>query len=96
MLQVKSLIPDRQERELHGTCNFPNSVAAFLHVCDGKEHDSWRTGAEPLGDFPDSEAADTTDYVAGEEPDPWAAGARAPGDGPGREQAGRLSQRPQE
>jgi len=38
MMQVKSLIPEWQEREFHGTCNFPNSVAAFLHVYDGKEH----------------------------------------------------------
>ncbi len=30
--------------------------------------------------FPNSVAADTSDYDAGEEPDPWAAGAGAPED----------------
>ncbi len=138
-----------RERELHRICNFSYSVAPSFPVYDGEEYNSWGTGAEASEDFPDSVAADSSDYDAGEEydpwaagaraprdswfscqwwqrvwlmgnrswgswifpdsvaadssdydageePDPWAAGARAPGDGPGREQAGRLSQRPQE
>jgi hypothetical protein len=32
---VKSLIPERQERELHGICNFPNSVAPTFPVYEG-------------------------------------------------------------
>ncbi len=39
MMQVKNMIPERQERELPGICNFLYSVAAFLPVFDGKEHD---------------------------------------------------------
>ncbi len=80
MMQVKSLIPELQEGELHGICNFPFSVAPTFPVCDGEEHNSWGIGAETPEDFPDSVAADSPDCDAGEEPDPWAAGARAPWD----------------
>jgi hypothetical protein len=61
MMQVKSMIPELQERELHESCNFPFSVDAFLPVYDGKEHYSWGKGAEVPGDFSDSVAAGTSD-----------------------------------
>jgi hypothetical protein len=42
-------------------CNFPFSVAAFLPVYDGKDHDSWGKGAGVPGDFSDFVAAGTSD-----------------------------------
>jgi hypothetical protein len=68
MMQVKSMIPELQERELHRICNFLYSVAAFLPVYDGQEHNSQGTVEAPK-DCPDSVAADTSDYGACEEPD---------------------------
>ncbi len=58
-MHVKSLIPGLQERELKRICNFPYSVAVFIPVYDGKEHDLWRTGAKAPGDCPDSVATDS-------------------------------------
>ncbi len=67
MMQVKSMIPELQERELRGICNFPNSVAPTFPIYNGKEH-NWRgTGAKTPVDFPDSVAADISSYDGGEE-----------------------------
>ncbi len=71
MMQVKSLIPEQQELELHRICTFPNAVAPTFPVYDGEEHNSQGTVAEaPAEDFPYSVAADSSDCDAGEEPDP--------------------------
>ncbi len=45
----------------------PNSAAATLPVYDGEERNSQGTGAEAPEDFPDSVAADTSEYYSGEE-----------------------------
>jgi hypothetical protein len=42
----------------------------FFPVYNGKENESWGTGAKAPEDFPDSVAANSPDYDAGEEPDP--------------------------
>jgi hypothetical protein len=70
MMLVKSMIPELQERELHGIFNFPNSVAPTFPFYDGKEHNSRGTGAKAPEDFSDSVAADISDYDAGEQRDP--------------------------
>jgi hypothetical protein len=70
MIQMKSMIPKLQVRELHRICDFPNSVAPSFPVYDGEEYNSQETGAEAPEDFSDSVAADTSGYDTGEEPDP--------------------------
>ncbi len=42
------------------------TLLLVFSVYDGKEHDSLGTGAKAPEDFPDSVAANTSDYGAGE------------------------------
>jgi hypothetical protein len=77
MMQVKRMIPELQDRELHWICNFPYFLAPTFHVYDDEEHNSRATGAEDSEDFSDSVAADTSENDTDEEHDTKAAGARA-------------------